>query len=105
MNKQRRNDLKSVMKDLNEQKEEITGVIDSLDMSMTDVEMAADDEQWSFDNLPEGLQSSERGEQLEENASDLQDVVSDIDILKDVLTGACERIDNINEKIEEIIKR
>lgn len=105
MNKQRRNDLKSVMKDLNEQKEEIAGVIDSLDMSMTDVEMAADDEQWSFDNLPEGLQSSERGEQLEENASDLQDVVSDIDILKDVLTGACERIDNINEKIEEIIKR
>lgn len=105
MNKQRRNDLKSVMKDLNEQKEEITGVIDSLDMSMTDVEMAADDEQWSFDNLPEGLQSSERGEQLEENASDLQDVVSDIDILKDVLTGACEKIDNINEKIEEIIKR
>lgn len=105
MNKQRRKDLTSVINDLKGQKETIEGVVDSIDMIITDVDMAADEEQWAFDGIPEGLQCSERGERLEENASDLYDISSDVDMLKDKLTDVCERIDKINNNIEDIIKR
>lgn len=42
------------------------------------VERAKDEEQDSFDNLPENLQSSERGELMEEAIDELQTAIDSI---------------------------
>lgn len=42
------------------------------------VERARDEEQDGFDNLPEGLQSSERGEAMEETVDELQLAIDSI---------------------------
>lgn len=42
------------------------------------VERAKDEEQDSFDNLPENLQSSERGELMEETIDELQTAIDSI---------------------------
>jgi len=47
------------------------------------VEQAKDDEQDSFDNLPEGFQSSEKGESMEEAIDELQ---LTIDSINDAMT-------------------
>lgn len=43
------------------------------------------EEQEAFDNLPEGLQSSERGQKLEETAGSLYSVHSDLEDMEDLL--------------------
>lgn len=50
------------------------------------VERAKDEEQDSFDNLPENLQSSERGELMEEAIDELQTAI-------DSISDAMEHID------------
>lgn len=55
MNKFRRTKISSIVNKL----EEIKVIIDEV----------SDEEQTSFDNLPEGIQISERGSMIEENAS------------------------------------
>lgn len=55
------------------------------------VEAMQEEEQESFDNMPEGLQVSELGEKIEENASRLEEIASYIEEqeneLEDVING------------------
>ena len=49
-----------------------------LDKAVGIVEQARDEEQDSFDNLPDSLQGSERGEMLEEAVDELQTAIDSI---------------------------
>ena len=55
------------------------------------IEAMQEEEQESFDNMPEGLQCSELGEKIEENASRLEEIASYIEDqeneLEDVING------------------
>ena len=48
------------------------------------LEEIRDEEQECFDNLPEGLQSSEKGEVMEENVEMLEDIISSLEDLEDL---------------------
>lgn len=73
MNKQRRAEIKDI--------------IETLESAKEDIEMVAEDERYSFENLPEGLQCSERGEVMEENADNLEEASSNIDDIIELLEG------------------
>lgn len=75
MNKARRNELQKALDLLGEAK----GII----------EQCRDEEQDAFDNLPEGLQSSERGEQMEEYIS--------------IMEEACDNLEDVESNIEEML--
>jgi DNA repair ATPase RecN len=60
----------------NERRKQIEEAQNLLDNAREILDLAANEEQDSFDNLPEGLQASERGERMEEIATQLADVVT-----------------------------
>ena len=70
MNKERRKQIEAIQRQLETLKDEL----DTL----------ANEEQDSYDNLPEGLQMSERGEASQRAAEELSNAVSNLD---DVLTA------------------
>ena len=55
------------------------------------IQLAAEEEQDCFDNLPEGLQESERGQIMDENVSRLEDIANELDSqageLEDIIEG------------------
>lgn len=61
MNKQRRSRIAEAL-------EMISGAKEIL-------EEVRDEEQESYDNLPEGLQAAERGEQMQQNVENLEDFI------------------------------
>lgn len=65
MNKERRRDIRKSITFLDEAREAL--------------EIVKDDEEESFENLPEGIQCSERGEKMEEAISVLEDVISSLE--------------------------
>jgi hypothetical protein len=72
MNKIKRRMLKEITKklqNLEELKDEILG----------DLQQVIDDEQESYDNLPESIRDSEHGEQMQEYLDTLNDVLSEIE--------------------------
>jgi len=73
MNKQRRKEVKRIVTCLKTLKGDINSVID--------------DEQFAFDNLPEGFQCSMRGSVMEDAVSDMCDVVDRLDEAIDTLEG------------------
>ncbi|GHV18128.1 hypothetical protein FACS1894169_14370 [Bacteroidia bacterium] len=76
MNKARR-------KELNEIRAELQGLMERL-------EIIKDEEQESFDNMPEGLQYSERGEKAE-------NAISNLEYAYDNISDAIDRIDEAIE--------
>lgn len=66
---------------------EVISTMEEMKVIVSDI---AEEEQSKFDNLPEGLQSSETGQKLEESASSLEEIIGSIDDL----------IDNIETVIE-----
>ena len=71
MNKQRRARIVELVAKI----EEIQG----------EISMILDEEQEAFDNLPEGIQTSERGEKMEEAVSLLGDVDGSLEEAKNIL--------------------
>lgn len=71
MNAQRRKNLKKA--------------IELLEAARSIIEYSKDEEQESFDNLPEGIQCSERGETMEENIYNMDEI-----------------LDNISDMVEEL---
>lgn len=55
------------------------------------IEAMQEEEQESFDNMPEGLQCSELGEKIEENAGRLEDIIGYLEEqeneLEDIING------------------
>ena len=60
----------------NERRKQIEEAQGLLDNAREILDIAANEEQDSFDNLPEGLNVSERGERMDEIACQLSDVVT-----------------------------
>lgn len=80
MNNIRRSSLKALIEKLNE--------MDSLrEEIMSGIQDVLDEEQESYDNLPESLQYSDRGDQMQENIDSMNSVIDDLDCL-DVLSWA-----------------
>lgn len=77
MNKQRRKRLEEV--------------VSRLEDCMSDLEYIKEEEQESYDNLPESIQWSEKGEVMQEIADDIDYTISDLDQV----------ISSINEIIEK----
>lgn len=88
MNKQRRKDIDSIIERLHEIKSTFEDVL-------TDVEGVRDEEQESYDNMPEGLQQTERGEIAQEAIDKLDEVYSALEDLDlDDLIGMLEEAQN-----------
>ena len=67
---------------------QINGVIEMLRVAHENIDTIKTDEEFAFDSLPEGLQSSMRGEQMEEAV--------------ELLDEAMEHIDEVIELLEEV---
>lgn len=76
MNKERRKELNKAIKLLEEAQEIIACVMD--------------EEQEAYDNLPEGIQSSEKGEEMDENVSDMDNCG---DTIQDVIDDLCDIVE------------
>jgi len=70
----------------NERRKEIAKAVDLLVKAKVQYEEAAaildsckDEEEEAFENLPEGLQSSDRGETMEQNVEYLQTAIDELD--------------------------
>ena len=57
----------------------LSNVIDQLETLKGKVEDVLSDEQWAFDNMPEGLQGSMRGMESEEAIGYMEDAISSLD--------------------------
>jgi hypothetical protein len=100
MNKERRNRIENIINGIDykidkDRAKEIKNEIRDIQL----------DEQIAFDNMPEGLQSSERGETSEESI-DLMDTA--IDMIDEFLSDKMERpyeefIDYLSETLEDIL--
>lgn len=66
-------------------REKIRGVILNLDKSLDCLKEVKDDEELSYDSLPESFQGSERGERMFEAIDNLCVAIDDIDEAKDLL--------------------
>ena len=62
-----------------ERRKKLACVISKLQDNASILMAIQEDEQMAFDNLPEGLQTSEKGEKMEEAASQLEEAVSQIE--------------------------
>jgi len=70
----------------NERRKEIAEAIkllvkarDAYENAATILESCKDEEEEAFENLPEGLQSSDRGETMEQNVEYLQTAIDELD--------------------------
>ena len=70
-------------------RKEIEKAIALIEQAREILEAVAEEEQEAFDNMPEGLQSSERGEYMEECIYNIEEVVEalDIDTLQEIVDG------------------
>ena len=73
-----------------ERRKKLKNVIDNLNAALSSIEEIKDEEQDSYDNLPEGIQDGERGDQMQENIDNLDTAYNDLD---DVITELQEVID------------
>lgn len=91
MNDARRKELKKAVSLIDDAKEkllEARGIVD----------IARDEEQDAYDNLPESLQESEKGEAINDNIDRLDEAVYELESVDDTLD---EQIGAINETIGE----
>lgn len=72
-------------------RKELNRALEMLAEARAIIEAMQEEEQESFDNMPEGLQVSELGEKIEENAQRLEDVIGYIEEqeqeLEDIING------------------
>lgn len=68
-----------------DRRKQLIEAIAKLEEAKTLIEIARDEEQDAFDNLPEGLQCGERGQKMEEAISRMGDVIDDIETSVDAL--------------------
>lgn len=83
MNNSRRKDLKKAAQQINLASDKLRDTVAILDNAKNDIETVAEDEQMSYDNLPESLQDSERGEKMLDNVDEITDFADRLDELKD----------------------
>lgn len=62
-----------------ERRKQIKAAADLIDQAVTILNTAKDEEQDSFDNMPESLQQGQPGQQLEENVNYLEEAVNSLE--------------------------
>ena len=62
-----------------------------INRAMALVQEVAEEEQDSFDNLPEGIQESDRGTDMEENIGELEQVTEELETQVEVIQEIIER--------------
>lgn len=83
MNKEQRDQLTRIQKDLLNLQQELEDI--------------RDDEQAKFDNLSEGLQASEKGEKLQQAADNSQEAIDSLDSASASVQEAIDKCDEIAE--------
>jgi hypothetical protein len=66
-------------------RKKIENICNQLSALLQDIESVKEEEQDSFDNLPEGIQYSEKGEKMEEYISQMEDAISEIESVSEIL--------------------
>jgi exonuclease VII small subunit len=85
MNKTRRAALNALQDRLTANKAAFEATIAELREIKDDLETIRDEEQDSFDNLPEGLQAGEKGQDMEAAISSIEDAMNTLDNLPDAI--------------------
>lgn len=85
MNKERRKAIELAGRRLVELEERVGALLSEMEDIIADIEFLRDEEQESFDNLPESLQGSARGQAMEEVVDHLDVAMGSIMELKDAL--------------------
>lgn len=71
-------------------RKQLADAIAKIEEARTLIEIVRDEEQDAFENMPEGIQSSERGEKMETAISRMEDSLSELDCIVDALNEASE---------------
>jgi hypothetical protein len=100
MNKARRKQLDEFFKQIEDVKEKLAHV-PALDDLHSDLETLKDEEQESFDNLPEGLQGGERGQAIEAAVGALDEALDSLQEAVDKLSELPDHLQNVLDKIME----
>lgn len=69
----------------------IENVIEQLEELQLEISEIADEEQESYDNLPDNLNDTERANNMAENIDDLSELDQEFDSIKDTLQEILER--------------
>lgn len=63
----------------NERRKELDKALRLISEAQSIIETCANDEREAYDNMPEGLQSSEKGEKADEYATQLEEMASQLE--------------------------
>ncbi|USM11496.1 hypothetical protein vBCbaSRXM_51 [Citromicrobium phage vB_CbaS-RXM] len=91
MNKQRRKEIERIIADLT------TTIAQAVDQAKTDIEMVRDEEQDSYDNMPESFQEGEKGERAQVAIDALESAVSELEEIEGSVENA---VNSLNEAME-----
>lgn len=95
MNKQRRKELSDIIDRIAAMGEQLNAIKQTRNDIVSDLEALRDEEQESFDSLPEGLQDSERGQDMQAAVDNLDNALQDLDIDLDLdVDGVVSNIDD-----------
>jgi hypothetical protein len=99
MNKARRAQLNTAIDQIEALKLVAQDLMGKLAEARELVGQIRDDEQESFDNMPEGLQAGERGTDMENTISEIESVDSDLESLHDAIETT--DFDDLITKLDE----
>lgn len=74
----------------NERRKLLADAITKMEEAKTLIEIARDEEQDAFDNMPEGIQTGERGQKMEAAIESMEEVINDIENTVESLQTASE---------------
>lgn len=72
----------------NVRRKDINKIINTIEILKSQIENLLSEEEFSFDNMPEGIQESEKGDKSQEAIENLQSAIDSIDEAIDYLTDA-----------------
>lgn len=107
MNKSRRKLLEGVIATMRKLKntESDTRTLEAIKQAAYDLELANDEEQDAFDNLPENLMWSIKGDTIADNLQNLADAMVDIEFVVEAYqTDSDNPYHNVEQEILSVIK-
>lgn len=104
MNNRRRKELKEIQVKVEEDKNKLSEILESIKDSMDTLECIKTDEEEALSNLPENLSCSERADAIEAAISELEDAIScDEDIktdMENIISYLADTVESIERAME-----
>lgn len=72
----------------NAKRKELKSAIDIINLAQRKIEEVMDEEQYSLDNMPENLESSNRYADMENSIDNMEDAISGLDLVVDSIEEA-----------------